>query len=117
MATNSQEAQFDSRRFIRLLKEMDNLVSDHLMNDLNMNSFKFGVKFGVLYNRAKETLQYDINKGERLSLTVRIPLMGVGQKMYQWRLLIEDACLNQFDDSNISLPKASNLLAEIINGE
>ena len=113
----SKEAQFDSMRFIRLLKEMDNLVTDHLNDDLNMNSFKFGVHFGVLYNRAKDTLQYDIKKGERLSLAVRIPLMDVGQKVYQWRLLIEDACLNQFDDSNISLMKASNLLAKIINGE
>ena len=84
------------------------------MNDLNMNTFDFGVKFGILYNRAKYRLQYDIKTSARLPRDVRIQLIEVGQKLHQYRVLIEDACFNQHDNMNDSLIRAGHLLNEII---
>jgi hypothetical protein len=114
--TNNQPA-FNSTQFHLVLKEMNELVRMRYVNDLNMNTFDFGVKFGILYNRAKNRLQHDIKTGARLPRDIRIKLIDVGQKLYQYRVLIEDACFNQYDNMNDSLMRASNLLNEIIRGE
>lgn len=87
------------------------------MNDLDMNTFDFGVKFGILYNRAKNRLQHDLNTGARLPRDIRIKLIDIGQKLYQYRVFIEDACFNQHDNMNDSLTRANFLLNEIIRGE
>tara|TARA_R100000734_G_scaffold14488_1_gene10672 strand:- start:218 stop:574 length:357 start_codon:yes stop_codon:yes gene_type:complete len=114
--TNNQPA-FDSTQFHLVLKEMNQLVSKRLINDLDMNTFDFGVKFGILYKMAKNRLQHDLNTGARLPSDVRIQLIDVGQKLYQYRIFIEDACFHQHDNMNDSLARASKLLQEIITGE
>lgn len=87
------------------------------MNDLDMNTFDFGVKFGIMYNRAKNRLEHDLNTGARLPRDVRIQLIDVRQKLYQYRVFVEDACFNQHDNMNDSLARAGMLLNEIIRGE
>lgn len=108
---------FNSTQFHLILKEMKQLVSKRLMSDLDMNTFDFGVEFGVLYNRAKNRLQHDLTTGARLPRDIRIQLIDVGQKLYQYRVFVEDACFNQHDNMNDSLMRANILLEKIIRGE
>ena len=117
MGVTNNPPAFNSTQFHLVLKEMNQLVSRRLINDLNMNTFDFGVKFGIMYNRAKNRLQHDLNTGARLPRDVRIKLIGVGQKLHQYRVFVEDACFNQHDNMNDSLARADKLLDEIIRGE